>query len=223
MRNKKPAPPHPASPAHNSQACNQHRATPTPHPTVLALLSPTPPHHAPPLQAGITLAARIRSEKPDIPLLLQSAQPSESDLAKQAESLGARFVSKNDPSLLSRLREFMLEDMSFGPLTFRRGVGANEPLGTVSTVTQLMHTWERLPLSSIAYHARNCDLSRWFNARAEFALAKRFKASNFPEVRTSLHCPYVPALWHGVTPVTRPQAVKRTIRIAKAANRSRDV
>ena len=51
----------------------------------------------------------------------------------------------------------------------------------MSTVTQLMHTWERLPLSSVAYHARNCDLSRWFNARAEFALAKRFKASNFPE------------------------------------------
>jgi len=63
-------------------------------------------------------------ENPDVPLLLQSAQPSESDLAKQAESLGARFVSKNDPYLLQRLREFMLEDMSFGPLTFKRGAGA---------------------------------------------------------------------------------------------------
>ena len=136
---------------------------------------------APECQAGIALASRIREEKPDVPLLLQSAQPSESDLARQASSLGARFVSKNDPSLLSRLREFMLEDMSFGPLTFRRGAGANEALGSVATVTQLMNTWERLPLSSVAYHARNCDLSRWFNARAEFQLARRFKASNFPE------------------------------------------
>ena len=37
-----------------------------------------------------------------------------------------------------------------------------------------------LPESSVAYHARQADLSKWFFARAEFMLAKRFRASQFP-------------------------------------------
>ena len=64
-------------------------------------------------------------------------------------------------------------------LTFQDGVSGTT-LGKVSNVTELLETWKELPESSVAYHARRADLSSWFFARAEFTLAKRFRASNFP-------------------------------------------
>ena len=53
-------------------------------------------------------------------------------------------------------------------------------LGEVSTVTELVETWAQLPLQSVAYHGRHAHLSKWFFARAEFQLAKRFRASSYP-------------------------------------------
>ena len=46
------------------------------------------------------------------------------------------------------------------------------PLGGASTVAQLLQRYEDLPLSAVGYHARHSHLSRWFFARAEFALAE---------------------------------------------------
>jgi|TARA_B100000513_G_scaffold193719_1_gene121458 CheY-like chemotaxis protein len=129
--------------------------------------------------AGIAFARRVFEERPEVPLMVQSAQPEGSSLQRQAQALGAKYVSKNSPALLRTLRDFMRSDMSMGPLHFKDGETGRE-LGSVSTVTELLKTWERLPLSSVAYHARHSHLSKWFLARAEFQLAKRFRNSNYP-------------------------------------------
>ena len=47
-------------------------------------------------------------------------------------------------------------------------------------MTELVETWAQLPLQSVAYHGRHAHLSKWFFARAEFQLAKRFRASSYP-------------------------------------------
>ena len=139
-------------------------------------------------------------------MLVQSA---DAGLQTTAEQCGAKFASKSAPSLLHEIRNFVQDDMMFGPLTFQDGVsgttlgapvahcstlstdcttlstGVTElqhpaTAGKVSNVTELLETWKELPESSVAYHARRADLSSWFFARAEFTLAKRFRASNFP-------------------------------------------
>ena len=104
----------------------------------------------------------------------------ESQYAEAARSLGCKFVCKTSPTLLQSLRDYFRDDLLFGPLKFQDGV-TGEQLGAVSNVSELAKTWAELPLSSVGYHARHSHLSRWFFARAEFELAKRFRASQYPQ------------------------------------------
>eukprot|EP00320_Phaeocystis_rex_P020555 CAMPEP_0119066418 /NCGR_PEP_ID=MMETSP1178-20130426/8965_1 /TAXON_ID=33656 /ORGANISM="unid sp, Strain CCMP2000" /LENGTH=1126 /DNA_ID=CAMNT_0007048017 /DNA_START=54 /DNA_END=3434 /DNA_ORIENTATION=+ len=127
-------------------------------------------------RAGLKLAEHILSDRPSCPVLVQSA---DAGLQAPAEQCGAKFASKSAPSLLHEIRSFVQDNMMFGPLVFKDGVSGNT-LGKVSNVTELLETWKELPETSVAYHARRSDLSTWFFARAEFTLAKRFRASNFP-------------------------------------------
>jgi len=130
-------------------------------------------------KAGLSLAATILEERPLLPLMVQSAASEDSDVAARARAMGAKYATKGSSSLLNELRKFIYEDMNFGPLVFTDGMSGRQ-LGSVSTVSELLDTWEQLPLKSVEYHARRCDLSKWFFARSEFQLAKRFRASNYP-------------------------------------------
>lgn len=128
--------------------------------------------------AGLRFAAHVKEIQPELPVLMQSQSREDSKEADAARSLGLKFVCKQSPVLLQSLREFLVDDLMFGPLKFRDGDGA--PLGGASTVAQLLQRYEDLPLSAVGYHARHSHLSRWFFARAEFQLARRFRASNYP-------------------------------------------
>ena len=56
----------------------------------------------------------------------------EDKFERMAEQCGARFASKSAPSLLHEIREFMHNDMRFGPLTFKDGTSGST-LGKVAT------------------------------------------------------------------------------------------
>jgi len=128
--------------------------------------------------AGLQFAAHIRETTPQVPVLMQSAMPDDSAHADAARALGLKYVCKSDEALLQGLRDFMLNDLMFGPLQFTDPEG--HELGKVSNVTEMMKVWADLPLDSVAHHARHAHLSRWFFGRAEFALAKRFRDSVYP-------------------------------------------
>jgi hypothetical protein len=104
-----------------------------------------------------------------------------------ARGLGLKYTCKNSPSLLQTVRDYIHEDLMFGPLKFQDGV-TGKPLGQVANVTELLNVWAELPLTSVAYHARFSHLSRWFFARAEFQLAKRFRNSTYPQVCGATDC-----------------------------------
>ena len=130
--------------------------------------------------AGLEFIAYVKEQHPEMPVLMQSASATDGPQANAARALGAKYVCKTEPTLLQSLREFMRDDLMFGPLNFQDGVTGKQ-IGSVSTVTELLNTWAKLPESSVAFHARHSHLSRWFFARAEFQLAKRFRASNYPQ------------------------------------------
>jgi len=127
-------------------------------------------------EAGLKLAATVMADNPVLPVLMQSAQKDDSPLAHHAREIGCKFISKESPSMLSELRSFMHDDLFFGPLKFRDGI-TGQQLGSVSSVTEMMEVWEKLPLSSIAYHARHAHLSKWFFAKA--SIERHFAAFTF--------------------------------------------
>ena len=66
--------------------------------------------------AGLRLAQVIRSERPEIPVLLQST---DSRREQDAFDLGASFIWKQSPTLLADLNTFMNRHYGFGPFIFR--------------------------------------------------------------------------------------------------------
>lgn len=73
----------------------------------------------------------------------------------------------------------MRDDLLLGPFKLQNGE-TGEQIGLVRNIPELIALWQKIPLSSVAYHARQQHLSRWFFSRAEFGLAKRFRASDYP-------------------------------------------
>jgi hypothetical protein len=129
--------------------------------------------------AGLDFARSVRAEWPDVPVLLQSSKP---DHAIGAASVGASFLLKGSPTLLSDLRGFMSEYFGFGDFVFRTPDGK-----TAARAHDLKSLEEKLgvvPTPTIAYHAERNHFSSWLKARTEFALADELrprKLSDFPD------------------------------------------
>lgn len=121
-------------------------------------------------QAGFELACKLREQITDLPILLQSGEPSNADKARE---IGLEFLSKTSPNLLHELRTFILKKFGFGDFVFKY------PDGTVISKASDIADFERvireLPLESLSYHSGNNDFSRWFRARTEFEIADEIR------------------------------------------------
>jgi len=121
-------------------------------------------------RAGVELAKMVRSESPDRPVLVQS---SDSGWGAEVDSIGARFVHKDSPTLLDEVRRFMQDHLGFGDFVFRMENGE-----TVARATDLLSLAEgirKVPAESLLYHARRNHFSTWLMARTEFDLARDLK------------------------------------------------
>ena len=120
--------------------------------------------------AGIELLLRVRAERSDLPVLLQSSQKQHAPLAREK---GASFLWKDSPTLLEDLRAFMVENFSFGDFVFRTPDGVE--VGRAKDLKELEETLETVPDESILFHAERNHFSNWLKARTEFLLADRLK------------------------------------------------
>jgi hypothetical protein len=131
-------------------------------------------------EGGLRLAAMVKREYADIPILLQS---SSREMETRARDLGVAFLLKQSPRLLHDLRQFMLDNFGFGDFIFRDDSGHE-----VSRAHNLPTLEERLltvPDETILYHASRNHFSNWLKARTEFWLAQRLrphKVSDFANV-----------------------------------------
>lgn len=121
-------------------------------------------------EGGIVFLSRIGREKPDVPLLLASSDPSN---AEKAARIGARFINKNSPSLNAEVRSFLTGRLGFGDFVFRL------PDGRVIARVPNMYEFEKalrtIPPESFYYHWSHNDFSRWLFARSEIILASKFR------------------------------------------------
>ncbi len=131
-------------------------------------------------QAGLEFARNVKSQHYDIPILLQSNLP---ENEKRALELGASFLLKDSPTLLHELRQFLVNNFSFGDFIFRMPDGRE--VGRAQDLLSLEEQLKSVPEESLKYHAERNHFSNWLKARTEFWLAHQLrprKVSDFPSI-----------------------------------------
>ncbi len=130
--------------------------------------------------AGIRFAKAVRSENPELPIMLQSLT---SDYAAEAKALNLAFMPKDSPNIALPLRQFMTEYFSFGDFIFRTPDGRE--VARASDLKSLQEQLRYAPEESVRFHAERNHFSNWLKARTEFWLAHKVrprKVSDFPTV-----------------------------------------
>ena len=119
-------------------------------------------------QAGIKLLNKIKNEKFDIPVLLQS-----SDLENKlkAEKLNIAFLHKNSTALLKDLRKFILDNLGFGDFIIRNQVG--EEINRATSLLEFEKMLPNISTDSLLYHGKKNHFSAWLIAHGEIQVAKK--------------------------------------------------
>ncbi len=120
--------------------------------------------------AGLDLAKRVREASPEIPILLQSSNPENREMA---ESVGTGFLLKGSPVMLDEIRQYLTRHFYFGDFVFRMETG--EEVDRAPDLRSLLEKLETVPAESIGYHGARHDFSSWLRARGEYALAYRLR------------------------------------------------
>ncbi len=121
-------------------------------------------------EAGFRLLEFIRSRDPDLPVLLQSAEP---DIVTRAKALNLASINKNSPRLNREIRHFVKESMGFGDFIFRRP--DRTEVARAHDLYEMEDILHSVPSESIRYHAEHRHFSRWLVARTLFHIGKELK------------------------------------------------
>jgi CheY-like chemotaxis protein len=127
--------------------------------------------------AGYSLLSMIKTETPDIPLLMISSEESNRE---KADMIPAVFLNKFSPTLHEEIRDFFRDNLGFGDFIFRLPDGTE--VARVSNLREMEEILPSVPDESVSYHGTRNDFSSWLMARSEVLLAtklKPVKASDF--------------------------------------------
>ncbi|MEJ2085159.1 MAG: PEP/pyruvate-binding domain-containing protein [Acidobacteriota bacterium] len=132
-------------------------------------------------KGGLDFARFARNFDRDLPVLLQSAEQSN---AEEAREIGAVFVDKNSESLLADIRDFFRSNLGFGDFIFRSSDGGEE-IARASDVRDLERHLAVVPEECLEYHASHNHFSIWLMARSEFGLAERLRPRSVSEFEST--------------------------------------
>lgn len=128
--------------------------------------------------AGRELVKFIRSQDPNLPIVLQS---SESSVGDWAGNFGIDLIFKNSPSLKIDLKKTLNEKFGFGDLVLREDGGRT--LHRVPSVESLLFIVDSLPSELLFNSFKRGELIRWLLARAEFDTASSLQDSSFQTIQ----------------------------------------
>jgi len=127
--------------------------------------------------AGIRFCELVRNADKDLPFLLQS---SDSENVFKAKDLKVGFLDKNSKTYSHELKDFIINNFSFGDFVFKNP-DTNEEILRVSDLKNLQDKIFDIPDESIYYHLSNNHFSKWLNARAIFPIAEMLKILKFDD------------------------------------------
>lgn len=117
--------------------------------------------------AGYELIKHIKTQQPNLPTVLQSADPENS---KYAFSLKSNFINKNSETLFQDLKSFINYYLGFGHFVYRDNQGRQ--IAVAKSMKEFESYLETIPEDSLAYHAMKNHFSLWLMARGEVKIAK---------------------------------------------------
>jgi CheY-like chemotaxis protein len=121
--------------------------------------------------AGIQFVKLVRSEDEFMPVLLQSSDSGNEEIAKE---LGVGFINKLSKTLSIELRDFINEHFSFGDFVFIDPETGKE-ITRVADLKSLQDKIFEIPDKSLLYHMQRNHFSKWLNARALFPIAEMIR------------------------------------------------
>ncbi|MDH3744506.1 MAG: PEP/pyruvate-binding domain-containing protein, partial [Acidobacteriota bacterium] len=120
--------------------------------------------------AGVEFAKHTRRRIPELPVLLHSADPENTGIAR---TMRAAFADKSSPTLLAEIRSFLTEELGFGDFVFRLPDGRE--VARAHDLLEMEQTLATVAGASITYHAARNHFSKWMMARCEFELADQLR------------------------------------------------
>ncbi len=127
-------------------------------------------------EAGVKLVQKVRSQYPDIPVLMQSSDPKNNDVAEENDT---GFLYKRSRTLYMDLQSFIMEHFGFGDFVFQMPDGSE--IGRATDFRSMEQCLEWVDAESLMYHARRNHFSNWAMARTEFDLATRLRPRKVSE------------------------------------------
>jgi CheY-like chemotaxis protein len=121
-------------------------------------------------EAGLELATAVKAEHKDIPILIQTSDPT---ITEKAKKVDASYLLKNSPRLLHDLRKFMMNNFGFGDFVFK--TSDEREVARASNLKQLAERLKQIPDECLLYHAERNHFSKWLKARTEFWLAHQLR------------------------------------------------
>lgn len=121
--------------------------------------------------AGFHLCQKIRETNPFVPIILQSADSTNSTLASL---IRGSFIDKNSKKLDIELRDAMMTKFGFGDFVFR-DPKTKETVAVCRNLKDLQNLIFSIPSDVLYNHLAHNDVSRWLCSRAMFPLSEFLK------------------------------------------------
>ncbi len=121
--------------------------------------------------AGYKLLCAIRDNDPYIPLIMDSNESGNADLADRCH---AHFIDKNSKKMHVDLRDRVNRYFGFGDFVFRNPATMKEVV-RVRNLKDLQDNIMTVPTESLLYHLTHNNVSRWLASRALFPIAAFLK------------------------------------------------
>jgi len=117
--------------------------------------------------AGFSLVKQTRKEIKYLPIVLQSSNKENSQMAYE---LKASFISKNSETILLEFKSFITHYLGFGNFIYRDKEGSQ--IAVAKSLKEFEELLKTIPEESLLYHARKDHFSLWLMARGEIQVAK---------------------------------------------------
>lgn len=117
--------------------------------------------------AGVTFIQYVKSHISKLPIILQSSEPRNRQIARE---MGVTFVNKNSETLLMDLKQYLTRYLGFGNFIFRDKEG--NKIGVAKSLREFETLLQEVPDESLYLHASENQLSLWLMARGEIQLAR---------------------------------------------------
>lgn len=121
-------------------------------------------------EAGIKLIREIIHQNHDIPVILQSSEDENKEIA---DRLNVFFLNKNSNHLFSDLRSFMEYNLGFGNFVFRNQFG--DIIDYATNIADFERKIQSIPDESLVFHSRFNHFSNWLIAHGEIQIAKKVR------------------------------------------------